>query len=121
MLFSRTMSMYDFQNHTIKMECDNPWAVFNYGISVFNSMKTHSFKGLSGEVHFDQHGNRENFQLEILKLHSDGIKSLGIWNSTTGLEMHVEAHVEPIHESNIFRGRNLKVLTVVEVNRLLKT
>ena len=78
-------------------------------------MKTLSFKGLSGEIHFNQHGNRENFQLEILELYSDGLKKVGIWNSTTGLEIHYDNYQEVIHETNIFRGKVLKVLTVVEV------
>lgn len=78
-------------------------------------MKTLNFKGLSGEVHFDQHGNRENFQLEVLKLHSDGLKNMAIWNSTTGLEVPDVPHQEAIDSRNIFSGRTLKVLTTVPV------
>lgn len=40
--------------------------------------------GLSGEISFDQFGNRENFHLEVLELASDGLQNIGFWNSTNG-------------------------------------
>lgn len=48
-------------------------------------MKTLSIpNGLTGEISFDQFGNRENFFLEVLELASDGLQVIGFWNSTNG-------------------------------------
>lgn len=38
--------------------------------------------GLSGPLMFDTAGLRTNFNLDILKLDYDGLKTVGLWNST---------------------------------------
>ena len=100
-----------------KIDCNNPESTFIYGNSIFNIMKTLNFKGLSGEIHFDQHGNRENFQLDVLELQSNGLHKIGIWNSSesVGLQLNSEGDKEIVNDANIFRGKVLKILTVVEV------
>ncbi|KAL7026698.1 hypothetical protein ACKWTF_005131 [Chironomus riparius] len=115
-LFSHAMSKFsEIQAHK-KIDCKNPESTFIYGNSIFNTMKTLNFKGLSGEIHFDQHGNREHFQLDVLELYSDGLKKVGIWNSSesVGLQINYESNKEVINDANIFRGKVLKILTVVE-------
>lgn len=80
-------------------------------------MKTTIFKGLSGLVQFDQQGNRENFQLDVVELVSDGLKKVAIWNSSTNVGLRIfREEVETFTgETGIFNGRTLKILTVDEV------
>ena len=42
--------------------------------------------GLSGVIKFDHQGFRSDFVLDIIELNSkEGLKSIGTWNSTNGL------------------------------------
>lgn len=67
------------------VDCEDPNSVFYNGITLFNSMKTVSIpNGLTGEISFDQFGNRENIFLEVLEVASDGLQIVGFWNSTNG-------------------------------------
>jgi hypothetical protein len=43
--------------------------------------------GLTGEIKFDQKGQRSNFSLELFEI-NDGIKSIGIWNYFSGLNLN---------------------------------
>lgn len=54
--------------------------------------------GLSGEISFDEFGIRKNFQLEVLELDSDGLQTVGFWNSSDGSGI-----VEPLDRSNPYR------------------
>lgn len=104
------------------VKCDDLESVFVNGTSIFNSMKTISnFKGLSGLIQFDQHGNRENFQLEILELATDGLKTIGMWDDSKGIQSlngHIpdDAHGDP----NDLRNKTLKILTVIVSSQLFK-
>jgi len=97
------------------IECDDITSVFNNGTTIFNSMKTiRPFRGLSGNIEFDQHGNRENYELELLSLNSDGLKIEGTWHSKTGLHIpEAESKSSEVGDVNSLRNKTLLVLTVI--------
>jgi glutamate receptor, ionotropic, invertebrate len=82
LLFSEVAKIDEnFQPSAI--DCDDDTQVRVHGISDIMAMKTkRSIKGLTGKIHFDQKGFRSEFIVEILDLASDGIKRIGVWNST---------------------------------------
>lgn len=95
--------------------CDNRESTFVNGISIFNTMKTlPPFKGLSGDIQFDQLGNRENFQVEILELASEGLKTVGTWNSSKGLQsLRGKIFDVGTTDPDILKNKTLIVLTVI--------
>lgn len=105
---------------TTRIDCRDPESIFLNGTSIYNSMKTMIFKGLSGEIQFDQQGNRENFQLDVIELLSDGLKKVATWNSSVsvGLQIFREELDTFTGESDIFSGKVLKILTVDEVSEM---
>ena len=100
-----------------RIDCGDPESIFINGTSIYNSMKTMTFKGLSGEIQFDQQGNRENFELNVLELVSDGLKRVALWNSgkSNGLQIFREQSDIMTNELDIFKGKVLRILTVDEV------
>ena len=95
------------------ISCEDQSRFIN-GTSIFNAMKTiPPFKGLSGELQFDQQGNRENFQLEILELTPVGLKTVGLWNGKEIQSLRTKlAESGPI-DPNILQNKTLRVLTVI--------
>lgn len=113
MLFAQVMSQHRGV-HSDGVVCDDRESIFVNGTSIFNSMKTITFKGLSGDVQFDQQGNRENFQLELLELASDGLKKVGTWNSTKGIQSIRGKTIESSQtDGDVLRNKTLLVLTVI--------
>lgn len=41
--------------------------------------------GLTGVIKFDHQGFRSDFVLDIVELNKDGLKKIGTWNSTEGV------------------------------------
>jgi glutamate receptor, ionotropic, invertebrate len=96
------------------IDCEDPKSIFENGTSIFNSMKTIApFKGLSGEIQFDQHGNRENFQLDLLELTSEGLQKTGTWNETKGIHaLRGKLMENGNSDPNDLRNKTLIVMTV---------
>lgn len=114
MLFAHIMS----QHRGIRSDgviCDDSESSFVNGTSIFNSMKTITpIRGLSGDLQFDQHGNRENFQLEILELASEGLKKVGTWNATKGIQsLRGKTFDQGSTDPDVLRNKTLIVLTVI--------
>lgn len=42
-------------------------------------------KGLTGVIKFDHQGFRSDFSLDIVELSKDGLRKVGTWNSTEGV------------------------------------
>lgn len=113
-LFSHVMSQHS-EIHSEGVFCDDRESIFVNGTSIFNSMKTFPpFKGLSGEIQLDQQGNRENIQLEVLELASDGLKKVGTWNATQGIQSSRGKTVTTTpNDPDVLRNKTLIVLTVI--------
>ncbi|PNF30867.1 Glutamate receptor ionotropic, kainate 2 [Cryptotermes secundus] len=56
-----------------------------HGYSLINYMKIVEMQGLTGVIKFDNQGFRSNFVLDIVELSKDGLKKIGTWNSTEGV------------------------------------
>ncbi|GLG96199.1 Ionotropic receptor 25a, partial [Gryllus bimaculatus] len=56
-----------------------------HGYSLINYMKIAEMRGLTGVIKFDNQGFRSNFALDIVELSRDGLKKIGTWNSTEGV------------------------------------
>nr|CAD7443085.1 unnamed protein product [Timema bartmani] len=56
-----------------------------HGYSLINYMKIVEMQGLTGVIKFDNQGFRSNFMLDIVELSKDGLKKIGTWNSTEGV------------------------------------
>jgi len=82
---------------SISQDCNDPTATsFGNGTSIINYMKTtEPFKGLTGDVHFDEKGNRK-FKLELYSVDSEGTKAFGSWSSSEGIEIteHKQSQLE---------------------------
>lgn len=112
-LYVRTLKIHNGKRAE-NVSCDNKESVLINGYSIFNAMKVESFKGVSGHIQFDQHGNRENVQLQLLELATDGLKVVGHWNKTSGIR---PLNVKPLdlgnNDPNSLRNKTLLVLTVL--------
>lgn len=114
LLFSNVMWQHD-GIRSKGLVCDDRESTFVNGTSVFNSMKTIGpLKGLSGFLQFDQHGNRENFQLEVLELATEGLKKIGTWNATKGIQSIQTMSVQSGSTGRYdIRNKTFTVLTVI--------
>jgi glutamate receptor, ionotropic, invertebrate len=127
MLFSQVMTHY-LETHSNSNNSRNPLFTtneeincddidsksFSNGVSIFNGMKTTTFRGLSGDVQFDQHGNRENFQLEVLELTSEGLIKIGTWNASKGIQTTRGKTIDSSPtDGDVLRNKTLIVLTVI--------
>ena len=113
-LFHKVMAQH--VNMSVEgVKCDNSESIFVNGTSIFNSMKTFPpFRGLSGDIQVDQHGNRENFHLEILELASEGLKQIGTWNSTMKIQTIKGKPADVIdHDPNSLKNKTLTVLIAI--------
>ncbi|GLV43976.1 Kainate-type ionotropic glutamate receptor subunit 1D [Carabus blaptoides fortunei] len=66
------------------LSCDNV-DTWPHGYSLINYMKIVEMAGLTGVIKFDHQGFRSDFVLDIVELNKDGLKKIGTWNSTEGV------------------------------------
>lgn len=118
LLFSHVMSQHSNLKPS-RVNCNDRDSLFVNGTSIFNSLKTTTIKGLSGDIQFNQHGNRENFEVDVLELGSDGLKKIGTWNSTKGIQTLKGKTIESSQtDPGSLRNKTLIVLTVIVSNCL---
>ncbi|XP_033217368.1 glutamate receptor ionotropic, kainate 2-like isoform X2 [Belonocnema kinseyi] len=67
------------------LPCDGS-EIWEHGETLTNYIRTGSMEGLTGIVKFDTRGYRSEFAVDILNLGEDGLKKIGIWNSTRGFK-----------------------------------
>ncbi|XP_064489353.1 glutamate receptor ionotropic, kainate 2-like isoform X2 [Ornithodoros turicata] len=67
-----------------RASCDSD-EVWTKGLSLVTQIKAGSFSGLSGTVQFDSFGRRSNVSLDIVELKPDGLKTVGRWDLTKGI------------------------------------
>lgn len=66
----------------LSCESEDTWP---HGYSLINYMKIVEMKGLTGVIKFDHQGFRSDFSLDIVELSKDGLRKVGTWNSTEGV------------------------------------
>ncbi|KAL3278738.1 hypothetical protein HHI36_016268 [Cryptolaemus montrouzieri] len=66
------------------MSCDavDTWP---HGYSLINYMKIVEMRGLTGVIKFDHEGFRSDFVLDIIDLSREGLRKIGTWNSSEGV------------------------------------
>lgn len=76
---------------------------------MINDFQT-KFRGLTGHVEFDSNGYRSNLLLDVIGLDADGVKKVGVWNSSSEAEpFPVVALLDDPVESDL-RNRMLTVI-----------
>lgn len=73
-----------------------------------------TLQGLTGEIKFDQKGQRSNFTLELIEI-DDGVEPIGTWNYFSGLSLtrsisSMGEKTEIIPENFSIRSKHLRVL-----------
>lgn len=70
-------------------------------------------KGLTGVIKFDHQGFRSDFVLDIVELNKDGLKKIGTWNSTEGVNFtrsYGEAYTQIVE---ILQNKTFVVTTIL--------
>ncbi|XP_044738243.1 glutamate receptor ionotropic, kainate 2 isoform X2 [Chrysoperla carnea] len=84
-----------------------------HGYSLINYMKIVEMKGLTGVIKFDHQGFRSDFVLDIVELNKDGLKKIGTWNSTEGVNFtrsYGEAYTQIVE---ILQNKTFVVTTIL--------
>lgn len=93
-----------------RVSCDTaaPW---EYGADLLGYMKSVNVDGLTGTIQFGKYGQRENFELEVVKFshESNKVQKIGTWSSMSFL------NITDDNESLSQLNKTLKVLTVLEM------
>lgn len=94
----------------ISCQAEQPWS---HGNSIVNYMRMININGLTGNVKFDQHGFRSDFNLKILQLSQEGLKEVGEWTPHVGINMtgnYSKAYQEAIQS---LKNKTLVVTTLL--------
>lgn len=80
-------------------------------------MFIHSFvqvemQGLTGIIKFDHQGFRTDFSLDVIELSSAGLKKVGVWSSTRGVNF---TRTYGDHQREIVENLRNKTLTVTTI------
>ncbi|KAG7201425.1 hypothetical protein KM043_004185 [Ampulex compressa] len=59
---------------------------WEHGYSLSNFMRAEEMSGLTGVIRFDTQGFRSDFSLDIVSISRKGLKKIGTWNGTSGIE-----------------------------------
>jgi ionotropic glutamate receptor len=70
-------------------------------------------RGLTGVIKFDHQGFRSDFVLDIIELSKEGLKKIGTWNSTEGVNFtrtYGEAYTQIVE---IIQNKTFVVTTIL--------
>lgn len=70
-------------------------------------------KGLTGVIKFDHQGFRSDFVLDVIELSREGLKKIGVWNSTAGVNFtrtYGEAYTQIVE---IIQNKTFVVTTIL--------
>uniref|UniRef100_A0A336L6S2 CSON001092 protein n=1 Tax=Culicoides sonorensis TaxID=179676 RepID=A0A336L6S2_CULSO len=68
--------------HPLSCDAQDTWP---HGYSLINYMKIVEIQGLTNIIKFDHQGFRTDFVLDIIELSTQGLRKVGQWNSTRGV------------------------------------
>ncbi|CAL4124065.1 unnamed protein product, partial [Meganyctiphanes norvegica] len=85
-LFAKALDDLDRSRHIdiTPLECDGD-ATWVHGFSLVNYMKMVQINGLTGLIRFDSEGFRSDVALDLVELSKDGLKKIGRWDRTSGV------------------------------------
>ncbi|XP_076667715.1 kainate-type ionotropic glutamate receptor subunit 1D isoform X9 [Andrena cerasifolii] len=85
-----------------------------HGYSLINYMKIVEMKGLTGIIKFDHQGFRSDFILDIIELNNkEGLKKIGTWNSTKGINFTRSYKEEYIQIVENLQNKTFVVTTIL--------
>ncbi|CAK9800338.1 Glutamate receptor ionotropic, kainate 2 [Anthophora plagiata] len=91
-LFARAFKrLKDAIKGDVKQLPCNGTVSWEHGYSLNNFMRLSEMEGLTGLIKFDTAGFRSDFQLDVIRVAEDGIKKIGMWNSTNTVEWQLES------------------------------
>ncbi|XP_076280228.1 glutamate receptor ionotropic, kainate 2 isoform X2 [Lasioglossum baleicum] len=90
-LFARAFKrLKDAIKGDVKQLSCNGSLSWEHGYSLTNFMRLSEMEGLTGLIKFDTAGFRSDFQLDVVRVTEDGLKKIGMWNSTNSVEWVTE-------------------------------
>ncbi|KAH1017776.1 hypothetical protein HUJ05_008373 [Dendroctonus ponderosae] len=84
-----------------------------HGYSLINYMKVVEMRGLTGVIKFDHQGFRSDFMLDIVELTREGLKKIGTWNASEGVNFtrtYGEAYTQIVE---IIQNKTFVVTTIL--------
>ncbi|KAK4883092.1 hypothetical protein RN001_006411 [Aquatica leii] len=84
-----------------------------HGYSLINYMKIVEMRGLTGVIKFDHQGFRSDFTLDIVELSREGLKKIGTWNASAGVNFtrtYGEAYTQIVE---ILQNKTFVVTTIL--------
>ena len=94
------------------LSCDNQ-DTWPHGYSLINYMKIVEMRGLTDVIKFDHQGFRTDFILDIIELSPLGLKKVGTWNSTQGVNLTRTYTDQQKEIKEILANRTLVVSTIL--------
>ncbi|XP_050585066.1 glutamate receptor ionotropic, kainate 2-like [Bombus affinis] len=94
------------------LPCDGTVS-WEHGFSLNNFMRVSEMEGLTGLIKFDTAGFRSNFQLDIVRVTENGLKKIGIWNSTNDVEWLLEARPQKSEEELSLQNKTFLILIAI--------
>ncbi|XP_076178431.1 glutamate receptor ionotropic, kainate 2 isoform X2 [Ptiloglossa arizonensis] len=87
---------------------------WEHGYSLNNFIRLSEMQGLTGLIKFDTAGFRSDFQLDVLRLTEDGLKKIGMWNSTNSIEWQPES--DPPKSEMEFNLQNKTFIILIAIS-----
>lgn len=78
-------------------------------------------EGVTGLIKFDTAGFRSDFQLDVVKVSEDGLKKIGVWNSTNTVEWLMESHPPKPDAELSLQNKTFIILIAIVRNDNLNT
>ncbi|KAL7026707.1 hypothetical protein ACKWTF_005134 [Chironomus riparius] len=94
------------------LSCDNQ-DTWPHGYSLINYMKIVEMRGLTDVIKFDHQGFRTDFILDIIELSPLGLRKVGTWNSTQGVNLTRTYGDQQKEIKEILANRTLVVSTIL--------
>uniref|UniRef100_A0A8C5EAW5 Glutamate receptor 1-like n=1 Tax=Gouania willdenowi TaxID=441366 RepID=A0A8C5EAW5_GOUWI len=91
----------------------NPPAPWGQGIDIQRALQQVRLNGLSGNVQFDDRGQRTNFSLMVMELSLSGPRKIGFWNDRSGY-VNTATYRPVLEEFYGLHNRTYIVTTILE-------
>lgn len=94
------------------LSCDNQ-DTWPHGYSLINYMKIVEMRGLTDVIKFDHQGFRTDFVLDLIELSTNGLRKVGTWNSTQGVNLTRSYNEQQREIKEILANKTLVVSTIL--------
>ncbi|XP_015429531.1 PREDICTED: glutamate receptor ionotropic, kainate 2-like [Dufourea novaeangliae] len=113
-LFARAFKrLKDAIKGDVKQLSCNGSLSWEHGYSLANFMRLSEMEGLTGLIKFDTAGFRSDFQLDVVRVTEDGLKKIGMWNSTNSVEWLPETRLAKSDMEFNLQNRTFIVLIAI--------